>query len=264
MSLKAQRRGLKRRLAWTAGLIGAGFTAAVALASENRQEPSPLNLFDRVQQNVVIPVKILSSARIEGIANAIGPVSGDLQDRMAWVQSEIRKLQDLPGMKDRVPAELIEVAYAAGFDDAVQYEYGEAELDQIVTQVGAMGPDLIKIAYDLRGKLVGAGLDAGEAETIALQSVQAGARSVTDQSDAWITELGSTVDSWQYAWSCGSCGEAQISAIISLPFESLLQASEKIDEAWLFSHNDRLDVSRAFSRKTREEPELLAALEPEV
>jgi len=264
MSPKAQRRSLKRRLAWTAGLIGAGFTAAVALASERGPEPSAMNFFDRVQQDVVIPVKILSSARIEGIADAIGPISGDLQTRMTWVQSEIGKLQDLPGMKDRVPKDLIEIAYTSGFDDAVQYGYGEAELDEIVTQVGAMGPDLTNIASNLRGKLVGAGLAVEAAETMAVLSVEAGARSVTDQSDDWITQLGSKVDSWKYAWSCGNCDEAQLFAALSIPFETVLQASEKLDDAWLISHNDRLDVSRAFAQANREEPELLAALDPDV
>lgn len=253
----SQRRTL-RRMAWAAGLVGAGMTAAVAFASEKKPEFEPGSLFDKMQQEIVAPAKILSSARIEGIADTVGPISEDLTNRIEWLQDEIEKLKDLPGMAARVPSELIQAAYTSGVEDALRYGYGEEELDQIVTNVGAMGPEITTLGLAIQGKLIGAGVDRAEAAQTAFWAVQAGTVSSIRSSDSLITELSTHVQSWKYSWACQGCGPLQVEAAINIPFEGVLAVSEHMDGALLFSLNDRLDVEEAFAR-VKSDPDLLLA-----
>lgn len=241
------KRQIRHRLAWMSGLIGAGITAAMAFAADDKPD-FPANLLsDRVQSDIVAPVKILATARIEGISDTIGPVSDGLAGRLAWLQNEVGKMKNDPNLAAHVTPALIDAAYQSGARDAVRYGYGETELEQIVTRVGSMGPDLITMAFDLEGKLLGAGLSADEAARTAYKTVEAGARSSIEQSDIWIADLAAHVDAWSYGWECHGCSGLQKETAISLPFEALLKVSESLDDALLFSLNDRKDITKAFA-----------------
>ena len=204
------------------------------------------------------PVKRFSAARIEGIAETVGPVSQDLSARMVWLQGEVGKLKYNPGMSARVPADLIQTAYLSGVEDATRFGYGEAELDQIVTSVSAMGPEITTIGFTIQGKLLGAGLIKEEAARTAFQAVQAGARSSIENSDLGITKLASHVQSWQFDWACQGCGPLQAQAAMEVPFAGVLSVSEALDDALLYSLNDRLEVEEAFAR-VKSDPDLLLA-----
>lgn len=250
------RNASRRRFAWAAGIIGAGVSAAVALASDHHPDPLPKSLMEMVQDRVVAPVQILASARIQGVADTIGPVSPAVADRLDWFQQEVEKVKHRPSVQDMVSSELIDAAYASGVSDALRYGYDETQLDAMVLSVGAVGQSMLVSAFDIRGKLVGAGLPEEEAATMAFHSVQAGARSAVEKSDLWIADLASRVDSWNYQWACKECGPEQEAALLSIPFDGMMQVAEQMDDALLFSLNDRLDVTRAFAAMEHDSREI--------
>jgi hypothetical protein len=229
---------IRRNLAALASGVAfaaAAFAASPGFAAEGFEE--------RVSLTVTAPFRILSSARVDGISDTLAGASPEILDRVATLSQEAGRLRELPGMSNLVTEELVEEAYAGGVRDAIRYRYEEADLEGMLDALDAT-TDFAERAEAVAATARSAGVKDRVAEDLGVLAIASGVHSAQRKDDRWIRALSDFVASRSWMLACATCDAPGVHAVEQAAFDAMLEVTFVVEEAILFSRNDREDIKR--------------------